>query len=109
MKKFVKLATLVFGLIGANLYLVTPFPFIRFYYSDGEKVGIIEQLLVAVASIILVVPQAIIVLAALLLIVVGTAVRILTPGPTDKLIRYYESVLDVYINFANKQCNGHKE
>lgn len=94
MKKFSELATLIFASVGGILLYMTPFMFARYYFSDKYKgdAEIIEQLLVAVASMILWVPQVIIGLALLLLMVVGTVVRLATPGPTDKMTQYYKRI-----------------
>jgi hypothetical protein len=95
MKKFAELSTLIFASIGGILLFMTPFMFAKCYFSENRYKGdaeIIEQLLVAVVSFIFWVPQTIVGLALLLAVVVGTVVQLATPGPTDKMVRYYKQI-----------------
>lgn len=102
MKKFVDLMASLFMAVGAILFYMTPFSFIKYYTSNETIDSCIESIMIAIVAMILWPIQFIVGMAELLLIVICSAVVIVSPGPTDKLQQYYVRIVNANINFYQK-------
>ena len=102
MKKFVDLMVSLFMAVGAILFYMTPFSFIKYYTANETIDSCIESIMLAIVAMILWPMQVIIGTMGLLLLVICSVVVMVSPGPTDKLQQYYVRIVNANINFYKK-------